>query len=392
MGLYRTLGGTLCLEVVSADLPRFFAAANAAGIELRELMAVDGVTVRFRIPRGSMKRITALADRRGEKIRIIGRRGLFWKFASLKKRPVLIVGLAILTALAIFLPSRVLMVEVEGNTTIPDNQIIEAAARCGIGFGASRRAIRSERVKNALLEAMPELSWAGVNTYGSRAVISVRQRQQPEVEETGPAVSSIAAERDGVVLSCRTEQGTAQCIPGQAVRAGDILISGYTDCGLCMTATRAVGEVMAATSREMTVITPANCLKRTGTDQEKVTYSLIVGKNRFNFHKSSGISPAGCGRMVAEYILTLPGGLPLPLKLVRETVTTCSQEPTEVDEDAARTLLSGFAEDYLKQQMIAGTVAKALETVTADDGLWILTGNYACTEMIGRERAEQNGE
>lgn len=392
MGLYRTLEGTLHLEVVSADLPRFFAAVNAAGIELRELSVVDGVTVRFQISQRRLKGLATLAKRRGEKIRIVGRQGLFWKIASLRNRPVLTVGLAILTALTLVLPSRVLTVEVEGNTSIPDNQIIEAAARCGIGFGASRREIRSERVKNALLEAIPELSWAGVNTYGSRAVISVRQRQQPELEETGPAVSNIVAERDGVILSCQTQQGTAQCTPGQAVQTGDVLISGYTDCGICTTATRAVGEVMAVTSREMTAITPANCLKRTGTDREKVTYSLIVGKNRINLYKSSGISPAGCGRMVAEYILTLPGGFPLPLKLVRETVTTCTQEPSDVDKDAARMLLSGFAADYLKQQMIAGTVTKAMETVMADDGLWILTGNYACTEMIGRERAEQNGE
>lgn len=35
-------------------------------------------------------------------------------------------------------------------------------------------------MKNALLSAIPELQWAGVNTYGCRAVISVRERTLPE--------------------------------------------------------------------------------------------------------------------------------------------------------------------------------------------------------------------
>ena len=41
---------------------------------------------------------------------------------------------------------------------------------------------------------------------------------------------------------------------------------------------------------------------------------------------------------------------------------------------------------------IAGTVTEAVEYIAEDGGVWILQGDYACTEMIGRVRAEQNGE
>ena len=96
--------------------------------------------------------------------------------------------------------------------------------------------------------------------------------------------------------------------------------------------------------------------------------------------------------MVTEYNLNLPGGFPLPVKLLRQTHIFTPVEFAAVDEVSAGELLTEFAYGYLAQQMIAGTVEESTENMVADDGCWILTGNYACTEMIGRERAEQNGE
>ena len=384
--------GTVYVEVVSADLPAFLSAANGAGLELRNVEMPDALTVRFELPGTRMKILTRLLNRRGEKMTIIRRRGLWWKLAALKKRPVLAAGMCLIVVLTMILPSRVLLVEVEGNTSVPDARIIEAAEYCGVTFWASRREVRSERVKNALLEAMPELSWAGVNTYGSRAVISVRQRDLESEEETPPTVSNIVACRDGFILTCQAERGTALCAPGQTVTEGQILISGYTDCGLCTTAARAAGEVYAATTRQIQALTPANCLKTAAVDREKVNWSLILGKNRINFYKSSGISPSTCGRMVTEYTLTLPGGFALPVKLLKEQVSARTLTESQVAEADAAGLLTEFAEGYLSRQMIAGTITAALETVSNQDGCWALAGNYACTEMIGRERAEQNGE
>ena len=392
MGLFDGIGGILVMEVVSADVLAFLSAANALGLELRDVEMPDPLTVRFHLPRSRLKAVAALTERRGEKLKILRRRGLWWKLAALGKRPVLAGGLGLLTALALFLPTRVLLVEVEGNTTIPAARILEAARDCGIGFGASRRVVRSEQVKNTLLEAMPELSWAGVNTYGSRAVITVRQREEPPEAAAGPAVSSIVAARDGFILSCRAEQGTALCTPGQTVTEGQVLISGTTDCGLCTIFTRAAGEVFAATNRRIRALSPAVCMKQTEAAADKVTYSLIIGKNRFNFNKNSGISPSTCGRMVTEYILTLPGGFALPVTLLKETVTAREFEQSQVAEEAAAPMLGAFAREYLSGQMISGTITAALETISAEDGRWILTGYYACTEMIGRERGEQNGE
>ena len=60
-------------------------------------------------------------------------------------------------------------------------KILERAEYCGVHFGAKAGSVRSEQVKNRLLFEIPELRWAGVNTTGCTAVITVAERQSGEV-------------------------------------------------------------------------------------------------------------------------------------------------------------------------------------------------------------------
>ena len=72
-----------------------------------------------------------------------------------------------------------------------------------------------------------------------------------QTDQKSAGVGSIVASRDGVITSITTTKGTPLCKAGQAVKAGQILISGYTDCGISIRADPAEGEVFAETYREM---------------------------------------------------------------------------------------------------------------------------------------------
>ena len=127
MDLYRSMGGAVRGEVISADIPGFLAAAGSAGLDLRDLDMEDELTLGFTLDRSGLNRLSALTAKRGEKLRIRSRMGLFWKGAALLRRPVMMACLGLLTALTLFLPSRILLVEVQGNKAIPDARIMETA-------------------------------------------------------------------------------------------------------------------------------------------------------------------------------------------------------------------------------------------------------------------------
>ena len=183
MDIWKSLDGMVEAELTSAEPGAALEAANARGIPLYDVIQVGDLTARFRVRRRDYRTLEALSEKRGETLHLRRRMGAYWTLKRLLARPMLLCGLAVFLAAAIFLPTRIFFVRVEGNVNTPTRLILDAAGESGIRFGASRRAVRSEKMKNALLSALPQLQWAGVNTSGCVATVSVRERTDPEVTE-----------------------------------------------------------------------------------------------------------------------------------------------------------------------------------------------------------------
>ncbi len=386
------LQSMMALELESADIQGLTSLLMARGIKLQNVVFLDDLHLICTVPRRDFARLKDICRDRGDTYRIQRKTGLSWALRGLIRRPVLVLGLLFMLVLVSWISSRVLFIQVEGNLTIPDRQILEAAQSAGVYFGASRRELRSEQVKNTLLEAMPELRWACVNTSGCVAKITVRERMEQEKESQASAFGSIVASQDGIVLSCTATKGTLLCAPGQAVLAGQTLISGYTDCGIYIQAGQAEGEVYAQTRRRMEAVIPTELIQKMEIRSQEKKYTLILGKKRINFWQSSGISHALCDRMYAEYYVTLPGGFILPIALGVDTITYRQATCASLDRERAEVLLSAFSEDYLRSQMIAGQILSSETELSVYDSWVQLTGEYVCSEMIGRLRQERIGE
>ena len=390
MGVYRSVSGMVRVEWIGADIQSALGKVLENRIPLYEMEAVDEVTVRFWIRRSDLKKIRTLADRRGDRMCIVSRKGIFWWIKEIFQRPVLLFGLSVLVILGTILPRHIFFIHVEGNDTVPSRYILEAAENLGIGFGTNRRQIRSEQVKNGLLDAIPQLQWAGVNTYGCRAVITVRERADTQQVKQNNTVGHVVASVDGVIESCTVTNGTGVCMLGQAVRAGDILISGYTDCGITVTAELAQGEVFAQTRHDLNVVMASNQQLQSPIDSQETNFSLLIGKKRINFYKGSGISGGSCDKMYWKYVLTLPGGFQLPLSLIKETVVSCNLTDSIIEDGPD--VLDDYASSYLATQMIAGQVKKESERFEKAEGIFRLTGTYDCTESIGKVQEEMIGD
>lgn len=396
MNLYSSLRGTVTASLTGADITETLDLLARRGIPILHCQFHTELEAVITLRRGDYRQVKLLCGKRGDTLRLKKRSGIYWTLKALLKRPVLTFGALFYLVTALYLPSRVLFVRVVGNSAVPARLILEAAAECGIGFGASRREVRSERMKNALLEAVPQLQWAGVNTYGCVAEISVRERAQQEAPVVESSFGHIVAIREGIITSCNATRGNLLCAPGQAVEAGDILISGYTDCGLTIRAEQAQGEVFAATRRELTVITPDICLAGAENGEEKKKISLLIGKKRINFWKDSGIWDATCDRMYEEYYITLPGGFQLPFGWSVERYRPRTLSETELSAESREQLLQEAGAAYLKGQMLSGTIRDSVLTLAEEDGYLQMTGQYSCVEMIGfmqrQEIGETNGE
>lgn len=390
MGIFRSVSGMLEVELTSADREEALRQMNSAGVTVYQVVETGPLGLRFFVSRTDLALLRSVTERRGDSLRYSTGKGLYRSGKLLMGRPVLFLGIIVLLLSTIFLPTRIFFVEVEGTSSVPHQKILSEAVESGIRFSASRRDIRSEQVKNMLLEAIPELQWVGVNTYGCRAVISVRERTQQEETTPSQGIASIVAARDGVIGEMTVTKGSAVCSPGTSVTKGQVIISGYSDLGLCVRGEVAQGEVFAETERDLTVIAPTKYMKKAVQVRSSKKYSLILGKKRIFFFKGSGISDTSCDKMYSEHYVTLPGGFRLPVALgVEETVEYTSIEET-MDIETTERMLRQRADSYLTSWMISGKILDREETVTEGDGFHISQGKYHCYEMIGITRFEEN--
>jgi similar to stage IV sporulation protein len=387
MDLWNSFGGMIMAEMTCAEPAIALQEFEKAGMALSEICYRDDLTITFRIQRKYWHPLYDLCGRKGYRLRVIRYTGLHWVGKRLIKRPLLLVGLTLMAAMTMYLQTRVLFIHVEGNETIPTRHILQQAAQCGVAFGTSARSVRSEKVKNALLETMPELQWAGINTRGCVATIIVRERPIPDRLGKDNAVSSIVAARDGIIQEITVTKGSPACRVGQAVQAGQVLISAYTDCGLTIQACRADGEVLGLTRHELQISAPSDYLQREPNGVREEKFALILGKKRINFYNGSGISDSRCVKMYSEKYVTLPGGFVLPIAIVTES--TIDTECASVTLPISEAELSSFAGKYLQSTMRSGRILRRHESFTAEDGYVTMGGIYQCTEMIGIRKQEE---
>lgn len=371
------------LEFTCADPIYIISKLSETGIKMLNLYITEPWQVKLSVAGKSVQTAVSVAEGHGCKVRVLGQKGLLTCLSKLKKRAVMLIGIMVVLLLTIYIPSRVLFVEVNGNFSMETSEILEKAEQVGIFFGVSRKSIRSESIKNALLEAIPQLKWAGINTYGCRAVISVVERDRAEIPKSEQEfVQGIYSLKDGVVSSITVTKGTPLCKTGEAIRAGQLLVSGYTDCGLVTRAESAEGEIYAITSHKIRGILPLYKVRSEDEHKKAVLWRVQFGKKQIKLYIGSGNYDTECGKIYESYDLTLPGGFCLPLSFIKETFVR--YQPDLSDSKTGSNAICALAEKYIRSTMIAGKILHADSKVEEHDDQWVLSGNYLCEEIVGK--------
>lgn len=374
------------IRIVSADMPGIVSKASEGGIVIYHVTPVDELTWEFDSSAENYSKVKDLVENTGGQIKLIRTTGLGTIIDKLKKRPVFITFLIFILGLTLMIPNWIFFVQVEGNTNVPTNLILEVADKVGVGFGAYRRGIRSEKIKNSMCSLIPELSWVGINTKGCVATISVREGEPVKEKEDTNKVCSIVASRDGVISELTVLRGNPLCKVGSAVKKGDVLISGYTDSGLLIRGEAASGEVFARTQHHFPAVIDSNAMVRQSKKEEKRTYWFFVGKKLIKLWKDSGISGATCVKMNSVKYVTLPGGFQLPFGFLIEKEIPFACNRQSVDSSSWQDARS---REYLLTQMNAGRILSGEWQPTVDNGFITAECNYSCLEMIGQVRYEE---
>lgn len=385
--MYRIVNffrGYAQLRVTGAAPEQCLNALSAARIPFWGISREDDLHFRLFVRRKDVAEAQRTAVKAFCSAELTGRFGFLQTFHGLRRRPVFLVGMLLAVAATFFLQGFVWTIQVEGNETVHDEEILRALETLDIRFGSWGADIDSQMTKHQMLNLVPELSWLAANRTGGCLHILVTERSTAKSETPEYAVASVVAARDGVLTQVSVLEGMKLCAVGDTVSKGQLLVSGYEDYGLSVRAVCANAEIYAQTWHTGTVLTPAQQQIKQYTGEEWTERTLIIGRKRINLSGNSGNYTTNCDKMVDVTELTLPGDISFPVSL--ETATYRSYETVAVDvtEQDASCLLTDAWKRMTEAGMIAGQIRRTEQSVVYAGGVYALHAQSDCEEMIAR--------
>ena len=358
-----------------------------SGVELISAQRTDDVTLQLRVPYRQRRRLEQAAQRSQCQMMEMGAVGTAALRRLMWRRIGLALGLLLLSGLLLWSKLYIWNIEVKGNERVSEGKILAALEECGVGIGSYWPAFTSDLIRSEALLKLPELRWLTVNIYGSRAEVIVRERvEKPEMHDDSlPA--DLVAEKDGFIMELRVLKGKVQVRRGQAVSAGECLISGAVpDLRGNVRTVYALGEVIARTYYEESAWMPLSMEEKQYTGEQKSSWALFLGKKRINFYGNSSIYEEDCDKIYSVYQLSLPGLFSLPIRVQRETRRYYERSCAACDANLGRQMLEEQLHRRLRRETEGGEIIAEHFSCTVSDGRLIVCLRAECQENIAQTR------
>lgn len=301
-----------------------------------------------------------------------------------RRRPGIAAG-ALLFALILYLSSVFIWsVEIKGAEQLDEEEIREQLAVLGCGVGSFIPFIDFYVLCNDYLAQTGDVAWISVNMRGTVAHVELRERIMPEIIEKSTKPANIVAAADGVVQHLEVYSGIAAVKAGDAVKKGQLLISGIIDSiPLGFRAVRAEGKVIAQTAVMLEVNVPLQTTEKiyTGnTREEKII--KIFGKSINLFIKGRNFYEM-CDTIEVISNVTLFDEITLPITMKKITYAEYNEKPRIMSESeagafAAIRLSEDFSERFARSEILSKTIESGLY-----GNVYKITCEVSCTEDIG---------
>lgn len=188
---------------------------------------------------------------RGKEIRvhIVKKYGLPFITNRYKKRIGILVGAAVFIFILQFMSGYIWIIDVNGNEKIKEKTVIDACESIGITEGIRKNSIYPKLEREKLMLELDGVAWSSINIEGCRLTVNITETK--EKDKQTDEYTNLLATADGIIEKIDIVSGTSVVSVGQAVKKGDLLVSGIVE---TVTGTRFVkskGTVLARSQREI---------------------------------------------------------------------------------------------------------------------------------------------
>lgn len=225
--LWNFLLGYVIIRVEGNNLERFVNRALTDGIEIWNVKRCGARAMTAQVKLESFYNLRPIVRSLGCRVHIIGKHGAAFSITKMRFRKVLLFGwIAVIAALGI-LSRFVWIIEVEGCDAVTEAEVRQMLGNIGIKTGIVRTEIATGEVGGRLSQLDKRIAWAGASVDGVVLRVSITESSEnSDIVPYTDGPRNIVAKKDGVILHIVALKGDGVVNEGDAVKAGDLLITG----------------------------------------------------------------------------------------------------------------------------------------------------------------------
>ncbi len=385
--------GYLVIEVSGIFIERFINLCIKSNIYLWGISKKSKNCAEMKISVKGFFLIREAARKTGVRVKILKRCGFTMFLHKHRRRKGFYVGFVVFALLLVFLTSFIWTVEIEECERCSEDDIRQSLKKCGIYTGALRYGHGLHTIQDRMMKEIPELSWIWVEIKGTRAIVSVKEREPvPQIFDSSVAYN-LVAKCDGVIESTEITNGNQVAGIGDVVKKGDLLVSGVYDTKYSgVKLLNSEGTVTAITwhSKKQTFPMERKTLDKTGIIKNKIILN-VAGYNLQIFPPWK-IKLETYEEEANQWQLKLWGDIYLPLAIKKSQLSETKERTIKMSEGEA----FSFYKDKLSKEIDKELSKEALvlEKVAqhkVQGSSITVSVTFKCRENIAEKRPIQTG-
>ena len=274
--------GYVIIQIEGVYPERLVSLLEGEGVPLSDLGRPDGRTLVCTLPAKDFHRLRRLNRRCRCRIHILRKGGAPYGLRRLRRRKVLLLGMAATLLLTLWASHRIWFVDVQGCERMDEAVLRQALWEQGLRPGRDLQKLPLSDLADLVAARYEELAFLELHVDG--VFLRVRAREaMAEGERLDLTVPcDVVSAREGIVTKITAYGGRAQVRVGDKVKKGQLLIAGHVTArdGSLTYATHAYGEVLAAVVYRAQAEAPTTAVEWAETGRESPCAALYWGDRK----------------------------------------------------------------------------------------------------------------
>lgn len=213
---------------------RFFNLCNNHEILLWDIVKKND-SYQFKVSLRSFWMLKPLLKKTKTKLRILDKKGLPFFFFHYRKRKILFFSICICIFLLFLCSRHVWKININGNSSVTNDSILQFLGEHGSGYGTKISAIDCAKLEEELRSAYDQIIWTSIKREGTTLTVDIQENLVENMDEQKKPEDfmhqkkngyDLTALHDGIIESIFVRKGTPLVQKGSIVSKGAVLVSG----------------------------------------------------------------------------------------------------------------------------------------------------------------------